>query len=410
MWKRLGIGVLVACFCVLPANKAKAGQTELTVYNQSIDKRIQVSKGDQIVLKVNDENTSSYECYVSDVRIAQTSGNEITVIGEGKGTVTILGYNEKNRLCFQSMITLEVTENTGTNNNTNSSVDTNINNGTNNNVNPDINNSTNTDVNTGSNDGMNNNVNSDINNSANNNINSDNVNNNLNNNGTNSSNKDEKVSISSTGIILEKNTTQQLEIFNTKGAVTWTSLNKNIATVSSKGVVKAKKDGTAIIIATVDGQKFGCAVNVVSASMKKVVDNAISIGKGTYDQTKRMEEGYYDCSSLVWRSYAPIGTTFGNKNWAPVSADIGKWCVENGTQISESLTKKEIQEKKLKVGDLLFTTGANNGRYLGINHVEIFLGYACETIDKEGNVTLTTMCPDRKNGYGIGSFVLRPKK
>ena len=398
MWKRLGIGVLVACFCVLPANKAKAGQTELTVYNQSIDKSIQVSKGDQIVLKVNDENTSSYECYVSDVRIAQTSGNEITVIGEGKGTVTVLGYNKNNRLCFQSMITLEVTENTGTNNNTNSSVDTNINNGTNNNVNPDINNSTNTDVNT------------DTSNSANNNMNSDNVNNNLNNNGTNSSNKDEKVSISSTGIILEKNTTQQLEIFNTKGDVTWTSLNKNIATVSSKGVVKAKKGGTAIIIATVDGQKFGCAVNVVSASMKKVVDNAISIGKGTYDQTKRMEEGYYDCSSLVWRSYAPIGTTFGNKNWAPVSADIGKWCVENGTQISESLMKKEIQEKKLKVGDLFFTKGANNGRYLGINHVEIFLGYACETIDKEGNVTLTTMCPARKNGFGIGSFVLRPKK
>ena len=41
---------------------------------------------------------------------------------------------------------------------------------------------------------------------------------------------------------------------------------------------------------------------------------------------------------------------------------------------------------------------------------KFFLGYACETIDKEGNVTLTTMCPDRKNGFGIGSFVLRPKK
>ena len=41
----------------------------------------------------------------------------------------------------------------------------------------------------------------------------------------------------------------QLKLSGTKGKVKWTSNKKTVATVSSKGLVKAKKKGTATITA-----------------------------------------------------------------------------------------------------------------------------------------------------------------
>ncbi len=390
MWKKLSIIFLSLCFCLLPVKNAGAEEFNVSMYNQEMEKTISVKKGDVIFVQVSDNSVVSYQCYVSDARIATSSLNEVTAIKEGKTTMTVLGYNEKDRLCFQSMLTMEVGEYRDLS-------DVSFN------VNDNFNNSN--DVNSSLEN--NNDVNSSLENN-NGNINEDSEN--IENNEEEEDNTVVSISISNNGIVLEKGKKQTLKVNGIEASIKWTSSNKKIATVSSKGVVKGKKGGLAIITATVGEQKFGCAVNVVSTSMKKVVDNAIEIGNGTYNQSKRMEEGYYDCSSLVWRSYSPIGKTFGNKNWAPVSADIGKWCVENGTKISEVLSYEDIQAKKLKVGDLLFFTGANNGRYLGISHVELFLGYACEGIDNEGNVYLTTMCPARNNGYGYGSLVLRPKK
>lgn len=47
-----------------------------------------------------------------------------------------------------------------------------------------------------------------------------------------------------------------------KGKITWTSSKKSVATVSSKGVVKAKKKGTAVITAKYGKKKITCKVTV----------------------------------------------------------------------------------------------------------------------------------------------------
>lgn len=218
------------------------------------------------------------------------------------------------------------------------------------------------------------------------------------------------VYMSSNGIVLAKGSQKQLKVKNGGSNVVWETLNPTVAEVSDKGLVTAKKGGTAVIIATIGENKFGCAVNVTTASVKKVVTLAQKLAKGTYSQEKRMQEGYYDCSSLVWRAYSPSGIKFGNATWAPVAADIGKWSMENGKKISSSLTEEQIQKKKLKVGDLLFKTGAENGRYKGIDHVEMFIGYGYAGIDSEGTVYLTTKLAARADGYGYGMLVVRPKK
>ena len=53
-----------------------------------------------------------------------------------------------------------------------------------------------------------------------------------------------------------------LRITGTNKTVKWTSSNKKVATISSKGRVKAKKKGTAEITAKVDGQILKCKIKV----------------------------------------------------------------------------------------------------------------------------------------------------
>ena len=53
-----------------------------------------------------------------------------------------------------------------------------------------------------------------------------------------------------------------LKASGTKEKITWTSSKKSVATVSSKGVVKAKKKGTAVITAKYGKKKLTCKVTV----------------------------------------------------------------------------------------------------------------------------------------------------
>ena len=60
--------------------------------------------------------------------------------------------------------------------------------------------------------------------------------------------------------------TLQLKVTGTKGKVKWTSSKKSVATVSSKGRVKAKKKGSATITAKIGKKKYTCKVTVKKAS------------------------------------------------------------------------------------------------------------------------------------------------
>ena len=70
-----------------------------------------------------------------------------------------------------------------------------------------------------------------------------------------------------------------LKASGTKEKITWTSSKKSVATVSSKGVVKAKKKGTAVITAKYGKKKLKCTVTVKKA---KTVINKSTL-KGTWE-------------------------------------------------------------------------------------------------------------------------------
>lgn len=211
----------------------------------------------------------------------------------------------------------------------------------------------------------------------------------------------------STSLLAVKGTTK-LKIKDYKGKIKWKSTNKKIATVNASGKVTGKKTGNAVIYATLGTSRVGCAVSVVSKKLKSVITEAKKIARGKYSQAKRMQTGFYDCSSLVWRSYKKAGKYFGDKTYAPVAANIAKYCISRKKKIKGGLSYKNISGMKLRPGDLLFQTGSNNNRYKGIYHVEMFIGYDCLYIDGSQPV-LTTLWATRGSNYGFeGALMARP--
>ena len=75
------------------------------------------------------------------------------------------------------------------------------------------------------------------------------------------------VKMSKSSIAMIKGKGYTLSVKGTSKKPTWTSSNKNVATVSSKGTVTAKNNGTAIIRAKIGSKTYSCKVTVVPASL-----------------------------------------------------------------------------------------------------------------------------------------------
>lgn len=83
-----------------------------------------------------------------------------------------------------------------------------------------------------------------------------------------------KMKLNRTSATLRVGKKLKLKVKNTKKKVKWSSNKKKVATVTAKGMVKAKKKGTAKITAKVGKKKLVCKVKVLA---KK--DNAVEITK-----------------------------------------------------------------------------------------------------------------------------------
>ena len=71
-----------------------------------------------------------------------------------------------------------------------------------------------------------------------------------------------KESLNKTNATVKIGNTVRLKVNNTSKTVKWSSSNKSVATVSSKGVVTGKKNGKTTISAKVNGKTLKCSVRV----------------------------------------------------------------------------------------------------------------------------------------------------
>ena len=77
--------------------------------------------------------------------------------------------------------------------------------------------------------------------------------------------------ISKTAISLNIGKKYTLKVTGTKQKITWSSSDKSVATVSSKGVVTAKKGGSAKIAAKVLGKSYVCTVTVKGNTVNTIL-------------------------------------------------------------------------------------------------------------------------------------------
>ena len=193
--------------------------------------------------------------------------------------------------------------------------------------------------------------------------------------------------ISSTSVVISEGGTHQLKIRGEgAGRIEWSSVNPDIAEVDANGNIIGKTKGNTLIMAEVNGKTFGCVVSVTSEIRKNVVEWARAYSlKSRYSQSRRMEEGYYDCSSLAWRAYNKFGFNIMSTNYAPTAAAMGQFYDKNGRIVEGGLSDENVNKMVFEPGDLFFMEGAaNNGRYRNVYHVEIISGYTFGGFNKSG--------------------------
>lgn len=83
-----------------------------------------------------------------------------------------------------------------------------------------------------------------------------------------------KVALSKSSVSVYVGKSATLKVKNTKAKVKWSSKNKKIAVVNSKGKVTGKKKGTTTIIAKVGKKKYKRKVVVKSIVVKNVISYA----------------------------------------------------------------------------------------------------------------------------------------
>lgn len=83
-----------------------------------------------------------------------------------------------------------------------------------------------------------------------------------------------------------------------------------------------------------------------------------------YSQAYRDNGDYYDCSSLAYYAWKNAGVNIMYEG-ANTAASEGKYCYDNNLLVNY---------EEMQPGDLVFYSYGNNGRFMNITHVAVYVG------------------------------------
>ena len=158
-------------------------------------------------------------------------------------------------------------------------------------------------------------------------------------------------------ITLNVGKTYTLKTAGIKGKITWSSNKKSIATVSSNGVVKAVKKGTAVITAKYGKKKLTCKVTVKQpVTSIKLNKTSVTLKKGNKLTLKAIAyPKNANNRAVVWKS--------SNKKVATVSSKGVVKAVGNGTA-TITVTAKDGSKKKASCKVNIGKTGSQKKRLI----------------------------------------------
>jgi len=91
-----------------------------------------------------------------------------------------------------------------------------------------------------------------------------------------------KVKLSKKTVKLEVGKTKKIKVKGTTDKVTWATSDKKVATVSSKGKITAKGEGSCKITATVGSKTLTCKVTVTAKKSSSSFDSSVKVGGITF--------------------------------------------------------------------------------------------------------------------------------
>lgn len=182
--------------------------------------------------------------------------------------------------------------------------------------------------------------------------------------------------------VLPQNKTTKINIKGIDGLTpTYISRNPEVATVATDGTIKGIKSGVTYVDAKVGNIVFSYRVEVAAKGIPKIINRGkYIVNNWKYSQAKRYEDGYYDCSALVWKSYKKYNNyhlLIGGENLAYPSGDLFDFLQSKGQIVYYGYLGMD----NLKPGDLIFYGDYDNavkystpGRTLDIYHVSLYAG------------------------------------
>ena len=109
----------------------------------------------------------------------------------------------------------------------------------------------------------------------------------------------------------------QLKVTGTKKRAKWSSSNKKVVSVTSKGKIRARKAGKCTVTAKVSGKKYKCIVTVKKAAVKKKKVKINGINLNTYSVTMNKGTRRY-----IYASVYPSNATNKNLQWSSSNPNV----------------------------------------------------------------------------------------
>ena len=172
---------------------------------------------------------------------------------------------------------------------------------------------------------------------------------------------------------------------NTTDKIKWSSSNSNVVAVNQKGLIKAKKTGSAkITVSTSSGKKAYCKVKVINICAKSITLNksSLTINKNSTYSFKTTTSPSKITEAVTWASSNPSVVTVKNGKIKGINYGTGKITVKTSSGKKYTCIVKVINTKyKALTNKKLSVIGDSISTYEGYIPSEYKTYYPRGTVD-----------------------------